>query len=92
VAEEFGFNEAFRDGAAGDSDEGVFGTIATIVNGPGTSSLPVPLSPAINTKALRLATRRMRSYTIWARQLEPDLKVGVFNRLRDLNSLELSAA
>ena len=36
-----------------------------------TSSFPVPLSPAMSTNALRLATRRMRSYTTWARPLEP---------------------
>ena len=39
VAEEFGFNQGFGDGAAGDGDEGLVGAGAEIVNGAGDQFL-----------------------------------------------------
>ena len=39
VAEELGFNQGFRNGAAGDSDKGLIGATAEIVNGAGDQFL-----------------------------------------------------
>ncbi len=62
VAEELGFDQGFRDGAAGDGDERRFwARLPRLWMARAMSSLPVPLSPVTRTAALRLVTLRMSS-------------------------------